>query len=402
MDNASRFPPPPPRELLYPPSELIRGLEWTGPPVRYPGTGSDMHWWTWGDDDAIYCVDDDGHNFGGAWNFAHLLRVTGMPPHHEVEEVSAFPGLQRHSIDKLRYVCGALAVDSRLYVAAYDYNFDDPGKEVFHIVDQRDVALPGAVDGYFINALSQHGGVAAMIYSDDRGQTWQNLPDAQTPYFLGPRFAAPAFVGFGPGYTGVPEALGDYVYAISNDENWEGGNHVFLARVPRDRVLEREAWEFYTGGRDGPEVVWTPDEDAARPILSDPGHVGHPTMTYNAGLGRFLLAFGSDIVPHSFATPRDVARQRWHRQRELQLYESPAPWGPWYLVHYDPNWEGEHVAYLPQIPSKWLSDDGLSGTLLFSGDYSMVKRPPGYESFYGFVTRPFRFIPASGDSAPTT
>jgi hypothetical protein len=44
----------------------------------------------------------------------------------------------------------------------------------------------------------------------------------------------------------------------------------------------------------------------------------------------------------------------------------------------------------------------ISGTLLFSGDYSMVKRPPGYESFYGFMTRPFRFIPASGDSAPTS
>ena len=49
-----------------------------------------------------------------------------------------------------------------MYVAAYDYNFADPGKEVFHIVDQRDVALPGAVDGFFINALSQHGGVAGI------------------------------------------------------------------------------------------------------------------------------------------------------------------------------------------------------------------------------------------------
>ena len=60
----------------------------------------------------------------------------------------AFPGLQRHSIDKLCYVCGSLAVDSRLYVAAYAYNFADQGKEVFHIIDQRDVSLHRAVDGF--------------------------------------------------------------------------------------------------------------------------------------------------------------------------------------------------------------------------------------------------------------
>jgi hypothetical protein len=355
-----------------------------------------MHWWTWGADDAIYCVDDDGANFGEPWHFGHLLRVTGVPPAHEVTEISRFPGLRRYTADRLRYVCGALAVDTRLYVAAYDYNFADPGKEVYGIdaESQRDIPLYTPHDGFFVNALSQHGGVAALMYSDDGGESWQNIPDQHTPYFLGPRFAALAFVGFGPGYTGVPTRLGAYVYAISNDENWENGNHVSLARVPREQVLERAAWEFYIGGRDADNPQWSSEEAAARPILSDPGHVGHPTMTYNAALDRFFLMFGSDVVPHSFATPRDFARAHWHRQRELHLYEGANPWGPWQLVYYDPCWEGEHVAYLPQMPTKWLNDDGLSGTLLFSGDYSMVPRPPGYESFYGFMTRPFRLLPA--------
>jgi hypothetical protein len=121
--------------------------------------------------------------------------------------------------------------------------------------------------------------------------------------------------------------------------------------------------------------------------------VGHPTMTYNPRLRRFLLTFGSDVVPHSYATPRDYARTHWHRQRELHIYESVAPWGPWYLVHYENNWEGEHVAYLPQIPAKWLGADGLQGVMVFSGDYSIVPRPAGHESFYGFMTRPFRLLP---------
>lgn len=397
MSGDSRIVAPPPARLLaYPPSTLLRGLEWLAPASKYPGTASDMHWWAWGEDDAIYCVDDDGSNFGGPWHFGRLLRVTGIPPHHEVTEISRFPGLLRYTPDKLRYVCGALAVGSRLYVAAYDYNFADPGKEVYTIDMERQLDVPMYTphDGFFVNAISQHGGVVALMHSDDGGQTWQNVPGEHTPYFLGPRFAGLAFVGFGPGYSGVPEALGDYVYAISNDENWESGNHVFLARVPRERVLERAAWEFYAGGRDADNPQWSADEAAARPTLSDPGHVGHPTMTYNPALGRFLLMFGSDVVPHSFATPRSFAREHWHRQRELQLYEAANPWGPWYLVHYDPCWEGEHVAYLPQLPAKWLGADGLSATLLFSGDYSMVRRPEGYESFYGFMTRPFRLLPA--------
>jgi hypothetical protein len=382
----------PPREIAYPDSLILRGLEWIEPAQRYPGSGTDMHWWTWGDDGALYFVDDDGANFGLPWNFGHLLRATGDYPDFKLEEVSHFPDLKRYSIDKVRYVDGALAVGSRLYVAAYDYNYLDPGHEVYRLVDQVQRVDPPD-EGFFMDANSRLGGVAALMYSDDYGVTWQNTPGEDTPYFLGKNFAGLAFVGFGPGYTKVPGFLGDFVYAISNDENWENGNHVFLARAPKNDLLDRSKWEFYIGGRDFRTPTWSREEAAARPILSDPGHVGHPTMTYSPRLRRFLLTFGSDVVTHSYATPRDYARAHWHRQRELHIYESTAPWGPWYLVHYENNWEGEHVAYLPQIPGKWLSPDGLQGVMVFSGDYSMVPRPAGYQSFYGFMTRPFRLIP---------
>lgn len=372
------------RALPYPPSTITAGLEWLAPARAHPGTGSDMHWYAWGDDDALYFVDDDGENFGRPWNFGHLLRVTGTPPAIDLEVVSAFPELVRPANAKYtRYVDGALAVGSRLFVAAYDYDFDEATGKPF----------------WFLNALSRHGGVAALMYSDDAGRTFQNVPDAavEAPYFLGPNFAGLAFVGFGPGYSGVPPFLGDYVYAISNDLNWESGDHVRLARVPKDRVLDRAAWSFYAGdaaGRGIAEPVWSMDEAAATPVLSDPGHVGHPTMTWNPGLGRFLLAFGSDAVPHTFDTPEEVVRATWHKRRELCLYEGPTPWGPWGLVHHEPAWEGEHVAYLPQIPPKWLAADGRAGWLVFSGDYGHFGESPA-DSFYAFMMRPFRLLPAA-------
>ena len=113
-------------------------------------------------------------------------------------------------------------------------------------------------------------------------------------------------------------------------------------------------------------------------------------MTWNPGLGRFLLAFGSDEAPHTFDTPPEVIKATWHRRRELCLYEGPNPWGPWRLAHYDPYWEGEHVAYLPQIPPKWLSADGREGWLVFSGDYGHYEG--GDRGFYAFMYRPFRLL----------
>src|SRR4028118_389351 len=68
------------RAMPYPESDLIASFHWSSEASRYPGSGSDMHWWTWGIDDAIYVLDDDGKNFGGPINYAHVLKATGIPP----------------------------------------------------------------------------------------------------------------------------------------------------------------------------------------------------------------------------------------------------------------------------------------------------------------------------------
>jgi len=391
------------RKLSYPPSEIFSGLEWLAPAMRYPGTDSDMHWWTWGADDALYVVDDDGNNFDFAPDWKNYLRVTGSPPHHKVVEISQFPGLKLtgpefgkngkrrvfnddENSNRTRYVCGSLAVGSRLYVAVYDYNNDVRGKS-------RD----------FIDRISPNAGIVALIYSDDGGKTWENIPskdhpNAEKPYFLGQRFAGLQFVGFGPGYSDLPPDVAGYVYAISNDDNWASGDHVFLARAPLDQVLKRRAWEFYAGegkGHRATRPVWVSEEERAKPILSDPKHVGHPDMTYNKTLGRYFLSVFSDGVPHSLETPFDVAMKTWDKRAELQIYEGPSPWGPWKVGLNDPAWEGpKHVPYLPHIPSKWWSADGLSGILLFSGDYTDNGPTPhvSQDSYYGFMTRPFRLV----------
>ena len=117
------------RAIRYAQSDLIEKFEFIGAPYRYPGTGSDMHWWTWAADNTLLVADDDGENFDGPSNYAHLLRITGIPPHHKVETVSDFVDIPFRKMipeGKLlrRYINGIIAIDSLLYISVYDYDWN--------------------------------------------------------------------------------------------------------------------------------------------------------------------------------------------------------------------------------------------------------------------------------------
>jgi hypothetical protein len=387
------------RKMPYPESDLIASFEWSSEPYKYPGTGSDMHWWTWGIDDAVYVLDDDGKNFGGPINYAHVLKVKGIPPDHKVETVTDFmeiPFRKMKPADKLlsRYVDGIIAVDSQLYVSIYDYDWNltqtlpyfDSIRPRMNLYDcfagVKDSAMLRAM--WFANSYSKNYGIAGIIKSTDFGKTWTNIPDAKTPRFLGPKFAGLTFVNFGPGYSDVPDELYPYVYAMSNDGSWETGDHVFMARVHKDSILDRKAWQFLSTISDKNIPTWSKKEDQSFSVFKDPGHVGHPTISYNKALKRYILGIFSDVVPHKI-NPGPEEGSLWDKASELQLYESEYPWGPWKIFYNEKPWGGgKHSCYLPQIPNKWWSKDGLSGTIMFAGDYT----GNNFE-YYAFMTQSF-------------
>jgi hypothetical protein len=174
------------------------------------------------------------------------------------------------------------------------------------------------------------------------------------------------------------------VYAVSNDGSWETGNHVRMGRVHRDSIINKKAWQFFGGLGKKEQPHWVRSEETSKPILTDPGHVGHPTITYNKALNRYILLTFSDAVPHKEDAPLAMMQQ-WDTASELQMYESKNPWGPWKVFHSERPWGGpDHTNYLPQMPSKWISEDGLSGSIIFSGDYTRDG------AHYGFMTRSFK------------
>ena len=92
-------------------------------------------------------------------------------------------------------------------------------------------------------------------------------------------------------------------------------------------------------------------------------------MTFNAPLGRFLL-----VHPRSGERSRDAAGKIDTRFRGgLAIYEAADLWGPWATVYDTAEWDtgpGESASF----PTKWISADGRTLHLVFSGNDSFSVR----------------------------
>jgi hypothetical protein len=100
-------------------------------------------------------------------------------------------------------------------------------------------------------------------------------------------------------------------------------------------------------------------------------------MVYLAGIRRYLLLTWR---LHKDFSPEDGT--------DLVILESPEPWGPFRLVHFEEYWEGKAFnPYCPRLPLKWMQPDGVSGWIQFSGSWGPVGQKAGY---YRSNVRPFR------------
>jgi hypothetical protein len=57
----------------------------------------------------------------------------------------------------------------------------------------------------------------------------------------------------------------------------------------------------------------------------------------------------------------------------LAVYDAPEPWGPWTTAYFTERWDvgpGDTASF----PAKWISENGLTLHLVFSGDDSFSVR----------------------------
>jgi hypothetical protein len=307
----------------YPQSPVIRGIEWA-PLKDIVRHAHDSDNWplTWGDDDALYTAYGDGEGFEPF--VPHklsmgLAKVVGSPPDFHGINLDAPTAEAVGDGKKGRKACGILMVDSVLYL------------------------------------LVRNVGNSQLGWSTDHGATW-----TWANWKFTESFGCPGFVNFGKNYS---RARDSFVYLCSQDSDtaYDRADRMMLVRVPKDRIRDRDAYEFFTGLDAKETPQWSSDITRRGPIFSNPGKCYRNQMTYNAALKRYLWC---QIGPgHDTRFAGGFA-----------IYDAPEPWGPWTTVFTTEQWDtgpGESSS----IPTKWISEDGLTIHMVFSGgDNFSVRR----------------------------
>jgi hypothetical protein len=147
-----------------------------------------------------------------------------------------------------------------------------------------------------------------IIKSVDGGHTWTADPVPGERRLI--------FAQFGAGNAGAP---GGYVYAIEVI-----GTSVHLRRVVATKVQDEAAYEVFSGTATSP--AWSKSSAASRAIFLDSSGVRYPSLTWNPGKRRFLLAAGRGGAAVSF--PR------------IGVFDAPNLWGPWTTAHYTDKFMG--------------------------------------------------------------
>ena len=201
------------------------------------------------------------------------------------------------------------------------------------------------------------GGTGSQLaWSNDFGRNWQ-----WSPWVLG-RFGGCTFINFGPNYRGARD---NYVYTVTHDAKsaYVRSDRFILMRVPASAVLDRQAYTFFKGLDGNKEPLWTKNIEERAAVFSDPGRCHRSGISYNREIGRYFW------WQAKYAKGVNGARE----SKSFGIFDAPEPWGPWTTVYFTENWDvatGESGCF----PTKWISRDGRTMYLVFSGEDSFSVR----------------------------
>jgi len=354
----------------YPTSTYITGVD-ISREVYHTAIG-DMWPLTWGYDDNIYAA--AGDNRGSPMN---IWRIWGLPERdvrghsHDwtSDIINDFPLdplelFSKHPVPGANLTrgikpSGLLDIDGTLFMAVETMNYGE----------DNDFTRRKNLTGFIISSY-------------DYGKTW-NKELTPIDFFTG-RLASCHFLQFGAGYRNSRD---EYVYAYfpGADDGcsyWRNGDYALLGRVLLDceaygkttqdivrnkyDMLIREAWEFYAGMDSSGTPIWDHDDTRAQPVFRYEGMTGENHVSYNSGIGRYIMGNYSFIDESLNPSPYHNMEQKDDIRSQLTLFEASEPWGPWSLFYRDDNW-GAIAGYQPSFPTKWMYDEGKRIYMVYSG-----------------------------------
>lgn len=215
--------------------------------------------------------------------------------------------------------------------------------------------------------------------SKDYGKTWTASPlSPEKPLFPEPKeifgpvkMGAPHFVDFGKNMEHSPDGKA-YMVGMGAEENdpmprfanlsWIAADQVYLTRVTPsiETINDIKAYEFFAGNDANGKPKWTNSFDEIKPLIEWNNHMGCVTMTYNAPQKKYFMCITDG----------------WRSRSNMDSYilEADAITGPWKMVTYMKEFGTQ--GYFLNFPSKFISDDGKTMWLSYSGNYGAHRKLP--------------------------
>ena len=213
---------------------------------------------------------------------------------------------------------------------------------------------------------TEFGPFVGFRYSTDYGKTWTETSSSPSNPLFGEnpevdkvKIGAPHFVDFGKNMQHSPDGYA-YLVAHGSDRkdawnNWIQADNIYLIRVKPsiETMNDRNSYQFFSGYDKNKNPIWQNDFSKISPLLTWENNLGCTTITYNESLGRYLMCVTRGV---STTSGNSI------------LLESKNLTGPWSIVQYLEDFGP--FAYFLNIPSKFISSDGLSMWLLLSANFA--------------------------------
>jgi len=301
----------------YPASSVIKGVEWA--PVETivrRASGSDNWPITWADDDNQYTA------YGDGWGFEPktkeklslgIAKITGSPPNFSGTNVRSETGERLGQGPNGAKASGMLMVDGVLYM------------------------------------LVRNTGNSQLAWSANHGKSW-----TWCGWKFTESFGAPTFLNFGRNYAGATDKF-VYIYSHDSESAYEPADRMVMARAAKNEIRNRGSYKFFKSINNSGQPVWTKNIAERGAVFINPGKCYRSGISYNAGLKRYLWC-------QTIYGPDDM-----RSKGGIGIFDAPQPWGPWTTAYYTQDWDvgpGETSS----LPTKWISTDGRTCHLLFSGD----------------------------------
>ena len=325
----------------YPTSPVIESM--TIAPTRQSIGHGDNWAITWGDDDKQYAYMIDGRGFGMVFaselSMAPVL-IEGSPPdikgYHIGSSSGTVPGPELGALS--RKVSGLVMINGTLY--AWVRNLNPAGAPI--------------------------GTGASLIYSEDHGTNWTWVD------WSWPHTGYPVWMNAGQDYAAAKDG---YAYFISPDGPSAYADYpdLLMGRVDTAAILDSTAYRYYGGTEDNGTARWGSYADR-QAVFTDPNGCFRPNLVYNPGLDRYLL-----LMSTPYGDWQWWRNDNPDRLAHFAVFDAPNPWGPWTTVEYIPDFGKPENRFSPNIPPKWISEDGTEFYLQYSvipnGPYRLNLQP---------------------------